>query len=144
MNNPRRTFSTEFKHDAAAHVPVETACTVFGVARSNYYAYCQRGERKDEQRLLLRQQVNALFVQSRSSAGSRSISGMMQQQHGIEIGRFKVSRLMAELGLISKQPSAHAYKQATVERPDIPNLLNREFEVSAPNQVWCGVPFGSR
>lgn len=119
-------------------MPVEAACTVFEVPRSNYYAYCQRGDRKDEHRLLLRQQVNALFVQSRSSAGSRSISDMMWQQHGITIGRFKVGRLMAELGLHSKQPGAHAYKQATVERPDIPNLLNREFEVSAPNQVWCG------
>jgi len=25
-----------------------------------------------------------------------------------------------------------------VERPNIPNTLNREFAVSAPNQVWCG------
>ena len=31
-----------------------------------------------------------------------------------------------------------AYKQATVERVDIPNHLNREFTVEAPNQVWCG------
>jgi len=23
-------------------------------------------------------------------------------------------------------------------RPDIPNHFNREFEVKAPNQVWCG------
>ena len=27
---------------------------------------------------------------------------------------------------------------ATVERPDIPNILNREFDVDAPNQVWYG------
>ena len=25
-----------------------------------------------------------------------------------------------------------------MERPDIPNILNREFDVEAPNQVWCG------
>ncbi|KPW26197.1 transposase protein orfB [Pseudomonas cannabina pv. alisalensis] len=25
-----------------------------------------------------------------------------------------------------------------MERPDIPNILNREFDVPAPNQVWCG------
>ncbi len=45
---------------------------------------------------------------------------------------------MRELGLISKQPGSHAYKKATVERPDISNILNREFDVPAPNQVWCG------
>lgn len=45
---------------------------------------------------------------------------------------------MRELELVSKQPGSHAYKKATVERPDIPNILNREFDVEAPNQVWCG------
>ena len=25
-----------------------------------------------------------------------------------------------------------------IERPDIPNLLKREFSVSTPNRVWCG------
>ncbi|MDP5593906.1 IS3-like element IS222 family transposase, partial [Pseudomonas aeruginosa] len=37
-----------------------------------------------------------------------------------------------------KQPGSHVYKQATVERPDIPNRLNREFATEHPNQVWCG------
>ncbi|MCS7567497.1 IS3 family transposase, partial [Pseudomonas aeruginosa] len=45
---------------------------------------------------------------------------------------------MRELGLVSKQPGSHAYKQATVERPDNPNRLNREFATEHPNQVWCG------
>jgi putative transposase len=85
----------------------------------------------------LRSRVNELFTQSRSAAGSRSIVSMMQED-GEQIGRFKVRRLMRELELVSKQPGSHAYKQATVERPDIPNILNREFDVPAPNQVWCG------
>ncbi|MGY0523086.1 IS3 family transposase, partial [Pseudomonas aeruginosa] len=58
------------------------------------------------------------------SAGSRSILGMLREE-GVTIGRFRVRRLMRELGLVSKQPGSHAYKQATVERPDIPNRLNR-------------------
>ena len=62
----------------------------------------------------------------------------MMQEDGEQIGRFKVRCLMRELELVSKQPGSHAYKQATVERPDIPNILNREFDVPAPNQVWCG------
>jgi len=63
--------------------------------------------------------------------------GMMREE-GTVIGRFKVSRLMEELGLVCKQTGSHAYKQATVERGDIPNHLNREFTVAAQNQVWCG------
>lgn len=45
---------------------------------------------------------------------------------------------MNELGLICKQPGRHTYKQATVERLDIPNVLNRAFEPENANQVWCG------
>jgi len=62
----------------------------------------------------------------------------MLNDEGVLIGRSKVRRLMSELGLICKQPGPHAYKQATVERPDIPNRLNREFNVSSPDQAWCG------
>ena len=45
---------------------------------------------------------------------------------------------MKELGLICKQPGSYAYKTATVEQPDIPNRLNREFTPGGPNQSWCG------
>lgn len=62
----------------------------------------------------------------------------MMKEDGMQIGRFKVRRLMREMNVISKQPGSHAYKKATVERPDIPNVLDREFNVTSPNRVWCG------
>ncbi|MBV5824897.1 IS3 family transposase [Pseudomonas aeruginosa] len=116
---------------------VEVVCSAFDVARSCYYVHRLRCRRVDARRVALRSQVNQLFSQSRGSAGSRSILGMLREE-GVTIGRFRVRRLMRELGLVSKQPGSHAYKQATVERPDIPNRLNREFATEHPNQVWCG------
>ena len=112
-------------------------CSAFDVVRSCYYAHRLRRRCVDTRRMALRSKVNQLFNQSRGSAGSRSILGMLRED-GISIGRFRVRRLMRELGLVSKQPGSHAYKQATVERPDIPNRLNREFTTERPNQVWCG------
>ncbi|MCO2078972.1 IS3 family transposase [Pseudomonas aeruginosa] len=116
---------------------VEVVCSAFDVARSCYYVHRLRRRRVDARRVALRSQVNQLFSQSRGSAGSRSILGMLREE-GVTIGRFRVRRLMRELGLVCKQPGSHAYKQATVERPDIPNRLNREFATGHPNQVWCG------
>ncbi|HEJ1541858.1 TPA: IS3 family transposase [Pseudomonas aeruginosa] len=116
---------------------VEVVCSAFDVARSCYYVHRLRRRRVDARRVALRSQVNQLFSQSQGSAGSRSILGMLREE-GVTIGRFRVRRLMRELGLVSKQPGSHAYKQATVERPDIPNRLNREFATEHPNQVWCG------
>ncbi|WP_420107210.1 IS3 family transposase [Pseudomonas aeruginosa] len=116
---------------------VEVVCSAFDVARSCYYVHRLRRWCVDARRVALRSQVNQLFSQSRGSAGSRSILGMLREE-GVTIGRFRARRLMRELGLVSKQPGSHAYKQATVERPDIPNRLNREFATEHPNQVWCG------
>lgn len=112
-------------------------CSAFDVARSCYYAHRLGRCRVDARWVALRIQVNQLFNQSRGSAGSRSILGMLRED-GVSIGRFRGRRLMRELGLVSKQPGSHAHKQATVERPDIPNRLNREFTTERPNQVLCG------
>lgn len=91
----------------------------------------------DAKRVQLRSSVNELFTKSRSASGSRSIVAMMCDSCE-SIGRYKTRRLMRELGLISKQPGNHVYKKDTVERPDIPNVLNRAFVVPAANTVWCG------
>jgi len=116
---------------------VEMVCEAFEINRSCYYTYRDRRKRVDVERMILRAKVTQAFKISRSSAGSRTIKTMLNEK-GIEIGRFKVRRLMAEVGLICKQPGPHVYKQATVERPDIPNVLDRQFDVDHVNQVWCG------
>ncbi|RMM32542.1 ISPsy13, transposase OrfB, partial [Pseudomonas coronafaciens pv. oryzae] len=113
---------------------MELPCEVFEIPRSCYYDHCLRRRSTNSELVRLRGRFNELFTQSRSAAGSRSIVSLMQEDSE-QIGRFKVRGLMRELGLISKQPGSHDYKKATVERPDIPNILNREFDVTAPNQV---------
>ena len=91
----------------------------------------------NRERMQQRSELHRLFTASRDSAGSRALMSMMREL-GYQIGRFKVRNLMREAGLASKQPSTHRYKVARSERPDIPNLLAREFDVPQPNQVWCG------
>jgi putative transposase len=72
-------------------------CAVFDVARSWLYAHWERVRHIDVERVALRSRVHELFVES------RSIMDMMREE-GTAIGRFKVSRLMEELGLVCKQP----------------------------------------
>lgn len=112
-------------------------CEAFGISRSSYYDARRRRKHIGPEKVALRSKINQLFNESRSSAGSRTIAGLMRED-GYRIGRFKVRSVMRSLGLVSKQPGRHAYKSATVERLDIPNHLNRDFAVPAPNQVWCG------
>lgn len=91
---------------------MEMVCEIFEVNRSCYYTYRERCKRIDVLRLELRAKVNQAFKISRSSGSSRTINTMLNEQ-GTEIGHFKVRRLMAQIGLICKQPGPHAYKQAT-------------------------------
>ncbi len=84
-----------------------------------------------------RSELRRLFKESRGSAGSRALMSMMREL-GYQIGLFKVRNLMKEAGLASKQPGEHRYKVGQSERPGIPNLLAREFDVPQSNQVWCG------
>ncbi|TEF36080.1 IS3 family transposase [Pseudomonas aeruginosa] len=148
MSKQRRTFSAEFKREAAALVLDQgyshiDACRSLGVVDSALRRWVKQLEAERQgvtpkSKALTPEQQKIQELEARiNRAGSRSILGMLREE-GVTIGRFRVRRLMRELGLVSKQPGSHAYKQATVERPDIPNRLNREFATEHPNQVWCG------
>lgn len=117
--------------------PVDLVCAAFDINRSCYYEHVQRKQRVDVERVQLKARVHEAFNKSRGSAGSRTLKGLLAKMD-IHIGRFKVRRLMSELNLICKQPGPHAYKNAVAERPDIPNRLDRNFDVKQPNEVWCG------
>ena len=119
------------------HESLDFICSTVQLARSTYYEHQRRRSEIDVGRLKLRSQVKELFNASRGSAGSRSIVAMLQDR-GVVIGRYKVRALMREANLRCKQPGPHKYKRATIERPDIPNRLCRQFDVAGPNQVWCG------
>ena len=112
-------------------------CSVFEVSRSSYYDYRRRSKRIGVERIRLRIKATEIFNKSRQAAGSRTILSKMLEDDE-NIGRFKVRSLMKEAGLVSKQPKPPAYKTEKVERPDIPNHLDRQFDVKQPNQVWCG------
>ncbi|GAB3097061.1 hypothetical protein GCM10027217_12800 [Pseudomaricurvus hydrocarbonicus] len=117
--------------------PIDKVCRAFDVKRSSYYDYRRSKAQVNPCRTHLKNQVNQAFRESRSSAGTRTIKRLLAD-NGVHAGRFLIGCLMKELGLTCKQPGPHKYKQAAVERLDIPNHLNREFTVDSPDQVWCG------
>ena len=74
---------------------------------------------------------------SHGSAGARTIADIVTSR-GSPLSRYRAGRLMKALELVSCQPPRHAYKKANQEHVAIPNRLDRQFAVTAPNQVWCG------
>lgn len=61
----------------------------------------------------------------------------MQIQNGIPMSRYRAGRLMKYLNLSRCQPGKHQYKNARQEHTSLPNLLERQFAVPEPDQVWC-------
>ena len=110
------------------HESTELVCSALSVGVSSYYERRKRQRLISAKRRILRARILCLFDKSRQSARTRTIVDMLRDE-GIVMGRFKVGRLMKEQGLMSKQPSKHAYKNVQVDR---------QFNVEQPNKAWCG------
>lgn len=110
---------------------------LFDLPPSTYYERQKALKTIDVQRINERTKVRELFAASNSSAGARTLVFQLTPL-GVVMGRYKVSRLMEEAGLVSKQPGKHRNKIVKSEHDLAPNILNRTFNVAVPNQVWCG------
>ena len=116
-------------------------CEVLGVGRSGFYGYqrrqrapARRGEESD-----LLERIKAIAAKTHHRYGSRRLAKQLQEE-GYEVGRFTVRRVMKQAGVsvagrCRRRPqttdSRHGYAVA-------PNLLERHFDVGAPNVAWCG------
>jgi putative transposase len=117
--------------------PQQALLKAFEMARSTYQYHCNKVNQRSSHEQALRQKVQQIYKNSRGSAGSRVVSGMLKQQ-GESVGRYKARRLMKSLGLSSKQEKKHRYCIAKEASVIAPNNLARQFAVDKPNQVWCG------
>ena len=112
-------------------------CCIFGVHRSSYRAWRDRPKRLSETERQLREQVKAAHELSNGSAGARTIASMVTAQ-GYPLSRYRATRRMQALGLVSSQHPKHRYNKSGQPHINIPNRLNRQFDVDAPNVVWAG------
>lgn len=113
-------------------------CKVLGVGRSGYYAWRQRPQSLREranQDLLI--EIRTAYQVSRKTYGSPRIHAYLRRK-GIFCGRNRVAHLMHSHQIVARKVTRR-HPQTTRQRPGAkiaPNLLNREFSASAPNQKW--------
>ncbi|MBL35149.1 MAG: IS3 family transposase, partial [Oceanospirillaceae bacterium] len=110
---------------------------MFDVPSSTYYEREKNKDNIDAERIRQRSVVTQLFNASNGSAGQRTLVAQLAVL-GLVMGRYKVSKLMNEAQLISRQPGPHKYKTGGTQHPTVENKLQRQFTVQAPDQVWCG------
>jgi putative transposase len=119
------------------HYSIEKMCRILDVSRSGYYEWCKRDEspRKKQDREL-KEKILAIYTKYKKRYGSPRIHDELHDMK-IQCSKKRVERLMRELGIRARHKrqfrvttnSKHNY-------PVAPNLLNRQFQVNAPNRVW--------
>jgi putative transposase len=124
----------------AAHVrlfSVAFMCRVLGLAPSGYYAWLQRSpSKKSTQDDVLLTHVRAAFHASRRRYGSPRVHAELRAA-GHRVARKRIARLMRQDGLRARP--RRRFVRTTQSRHAFPiaqNVVARDFEVSAPNQVW--------
>ena len=112
-------------------------CRVLKVSRSGYYSWKSRSEsNRSRENRCLDALIQIEFRTSKQRSGSEKITQSLLQK-GEKVYRTKVAKRMRKMGLRSKVK--RKYRITTDSKhsePVAPNLLNRQFTVSAPNRVW--------
>lgn len=126
-----------FIEDHRDAYPVRTMCAVLEVSPSGYYAWRDRPEsaRHVADRGLAAD-IRRIHADTRAVYGSPRVHAVLRAE-GRRVGVNRVARLMRHHGIQGR------YKRRVPRTTDsnhalsiAPNLLEQQFTVAAPNQVW--------
>lgn len=112
-------------------------CQVFGVSSSGYYDWLKRSlSDQKKARKELTEAIKRVYHQSKKRYGSIKITRHLRNEGDVVCER-TVQRIMTEEGL--KSITAKKFKATTNskhDKPIYPNLLEQNFNVSAPGVAW--------
>jgi len=121
-----------------AFSPVAPMARVLGVSKAGYYAWLHRppsAHAAADAALLKR--VRTVHASSRQTYGAPRIHADLWAQ-GERHGRKRIARLMRDAGLVGAchRQGKPATTQRDKEARPVPDLVDRHFKASGPNQLW--------
>jgi putative transposase len=112
-------------------------CKVLNLARSGYYAWCNRPPSpRSQENQVLSEHIQQIHQTSRQTYGSPRIHASLVAK-GFQVGRQRVVRLMARLGIFARPQ--RKFKVTTDSKHDLPiaeNVLERNFMTTEPDRAW--------
>ncbi|MGE6227269.1 IS3 family transposase [Paenibacillus chitinolyticus] len=122
--------------EASKLYPVVHLCKLLGVWRSAYYRYLVRKKLDPDGKVT--GQIQSIYIQRERKYGYRRITAELKRLYNVTVNHKKVQRLMRELGIRSviraKRPYFSAQQAMKTDGRIAPNLLNRDFTASRPNE----------
>ena len=117
--------------------PVALRCRVLDVSESGFHAWntCPPCEREQKNaRLVI--EILAAHQRTRETCGVKRLHSELVDQ-GVQITAYRVRALRKKLNLRCKQKRKFKVTtDSTHHLPFAPNILKREFAVSAPGKAW--------
>lgn len=117
---------------------VSLLCRVLGVSRSGFYAWQSRppSERRRADDALT-EKINDIYKGSGNRYGAPKIHAELADDHEIFVGRKRVARLMRKEGLAGiTRGKKWRTTVADPAAPPAPDLVERDFTATAPDQLW--------
>jgi len=126
--------------------PVGLMCQLMGVSRSAYYNYVRRVRNRSEaschEEIL--GAVRDIAKSSNNTYGSRRIRKALNAL-GYPVGRWKTRSMMREAGVqVRHRKKYKVTTNSNHKQPVFENKVNRQFDVTSPNQVYVGWSMSSR
>lgn len=119
---------------------VHVLCDSLEVSRSTFYNHILINKKENtlsaKKREELRPIIKDIFDSSGQIYGSKKIAAVLKNK-GYKAGEHLVSELMLEMNLFSMRTDSKKMYNKLNKRPRKRNLLKQQFNISAPNQVWC-------
>lgn len=127
-----------FIRDQLLGYPVGLCCQVLQVSRSGYYAWCGRsvnGRRRRRDALAVR--IRATHQEHRGRYGSPRIHKALRAE-GESVSENTVAKIMREEQIRGKIKRKFVPRttDSVHDHPVAANVLDRQFEATAPNRVW--------
>lgn len=123
---------------AHRHYGVVPICRVLQVAPSDVRSamsrpVCARRVADDAIKPKLLEVFNANY----RVYGRRKMKAALRREHGINLDKDRIARLMAELGIRgASRTKATVTTRSDRNSPRAPDLVNRQFRAQRPNQLW--------
>jgi len=110
---------------------------MLGVSPSGYYRWLSRKpSKRDQEEERLEVEIKAAHRRTRETFGAERLQRELLE-HGVKAGVCRIRRIRKKLGIRCKQK--RKFKATTDSKHTLPvaeNLVNQQFEATAPNQIW--------
>src|SRR5579863_7164011 len=118
---------------------VRKMCEVLEISRSGFHSWLtRRPSKRAKTELMILRKIQRIFRENRKTYGSPRITDALNEELKRPIREKRVARIMKKYGISAEIPKR--FKVLTTDSnhkfPISPNLLQRDFSATSPNQKW--------